>query len=51
MLVIGRLVAGVVMNNKGCAVDHEGRPVKAPRPGEFDRFPVYGETLEIIIPS
>ena len=29
-------------------VDHNGGPVKSPRPGEVGRYPVFGETVEIV---
>ena len=29
-------------------VDLNGAPVESPRPGEFDRFPIFGETVEIV---
>ncbi len=46
-LVVGGLIPGTIFTD-GKVIDRNGAPVKAPRPGEFGRFPIFGETVEVI---
>ena len=46
-LVSAGIVPGTEIKG-GKVVDLNGAPVKAPRPGEFGSFPIFGETIEII---
>lgn len=48
---IALVQAGIIPGCELCGkivTDHNGGPVKSPRPGEFGRFPVFGETVEIV---
>ena len=45
-LVIGRKIIGAELRN-GTVVDHNGTPIKAPRPGEFGVYEIWGETVQV----
>lgn len=46
-LVSARLIVGAKLQGNS-VVDYNGNPVKAPRPGEFGRYPIFGETVEVV---
>jgi uncharacterized protein YycO len=49
-LVAGECLPQFHIDDKSkMVVDGKGGPVKSPRPGEFNQYPIFGETLRVII--
>jgi hypothetical protein len=48
-LVAGGLLLGHYLADNGDVVDEKGKKINSPRPGEFGKFPIFGETALLVM--